>query len=1022
MRKPFIQEYHNIEIIMTLQEAKRILATIFELTGDIRPLPGEIDVNFLVTSPQRKYVLKIAHSDRALDNLQLQNDILLYLQKQNIPIQIPEVVRAKNGDLLSRYTLANEQVVFVRLLTWIEGSLLAKVKPHSKVLLQSLGETCGHLCYALQDYSHPSANRYFKWNNSEANWIEEKLHFIKNDDNRALVRYFLTLFQEEVVPHFDKLRKSINYNDANDYNVLVATDLARVVGVIDFGDVVYTHTINEIAIAAAYAIMDKPDPLAAAVEILKGFHAIFPVKEEECSVLFPLIATRLIISVTVASMNEEAATDNPYLLISTQPAWSLLKKLRNISPAFAHYVFRAACGYMPCPINPSFLNFIQRNKGKFASVVAADLQKDDKIILDLSVGSKQLGNNPNFEDSHKFERLVNRLMEEEDVAISIGKYREIRPIYTSDAFAVIGNEGPRWRTMHIGLDVFMKSGTPVYAPLDGIVHSFHNNEGDRDYGPTIILRHTVAKDLTFYTLYGHLSLSSLNDLRVGMEIRRGQQIATIGARPVNGDWPPHLHFQIILDMLGYEGDFPGVAFPEQEKVWTSLCPNPNLLIGIEGEVVAKERYLKKVLRQKRQKYLGKNLSLSYDSPLRIQRGYMQYLYNQNGRRFLDTVNNVPHVGHQNPNVVKAAQEQIAVFNSNTRYLHQNLTEYAERLCATLPSELSVCYFVNSGSEANELAMRLARTYTQQQDFVVLEVGYHGNTQNCIDISSYKFDGKGGGGKAAHTHVVPMPDTFRGVYKEGDSSAGKKYAGHIERVIQENWKLGKDIAGFFCESILSCGGQIVLPPGYLKEAYAHVRKAGGICIADEVQVGFGRVGSHFWGFELQGVIPDIVTMGKPIGNGHPLGAVVTTKEIARVFDNGMEYFNTFGGNPVSCAIGLEVLKIIEEEKLQDNALKIGTYLKQELKKLSKRFPIIGDVRGEGLFLGFELVEDTQSILPASKQTKYLINRMRHLGILMSSDGLYHNVIKIKPPIIFNQSNADFLLEGLENVLKDDFMQV
>jgi len=401
---------------------------------------------------------------------------------------------------------------------------------------------------------------------------------------------------------------------------------------------------------------------------------------------------------------------------------------------------------------------------------------------------------------------------------------------------------------------------------------------------------------------------------------------------------------------------------------------------------------------------------------------MQYLYNSQGQRFLDTVNNVPHVGHQHPRVVAVAQRQLAVFNSNTRYLQKNLMEYAEQLCATLPDELSVCYFVNSGSEANELAMRLAKTYTNQKDFIAVEVGYHGNTQNCIDISSYKFDSPGGKGKADHIHIVPMPDTFRGEFRKNDPKAGEKYAAYVEQAIRKNWADGKDIAGFFCESILSCGGQIVLPPNYLKTAFQHVRKAGGVCIMDEVQVGFGRVGAHFWGFELQGVVPDIVTMGKPIGNGHPIGAVVTTRAIADAFNNGMEYFNTFGGNPVSCAIGKEVLQIIKDEKLQENALAMGNYLKQELTSLSKEFPIIGDVRGHGLFLGFELVKDRNTLEPAATQNSYLANRMKNHGILMSTDGLYHNVIKIKPPIVFNQKNADFLLEQLQKVLKEDFMQI
>ena len=414
------------------------------------------------------------------------------------------------------------------------------------------------------------------------------------------------------------------------------------------------------------------------------------------------------------------------------------------------------------------------------------------------------------------------------------------------------------------------------------------------------------------------------------------------------------------------------------------------------------------------------MSISYSRPIKMVRAYQQYLYDETGRRFLDTVNNVPHVGHQHPKVVEAAKQQIEVLNTNTRYLHDNIVKYAEELLATFPPELSVCHFVNSGSEANELALRMARTYTQHKDMLVVEVGYHGNTGACIEISSYKFDGKGGDGAPEHIHVMPMPDNFRGKYR--GAGTGGKYAGYLKESIDELKAQGKGIAGFICESILSCGGQIVLPEGYLKEAYEHVRAAGGLCIADEVQVGFGRVGDHFWGFELQGVVPDIVTLGKPIGNGHPLAAVVCTQEVANTFANGMEFFNTFGGNPVSCAIGRKVLEIVKTENLQRHALNLGHYLKQGLNQLKTKYPVIGDVRGHGLFLGIELIKNQNNLEPAADQASYLANRMREHAVLMSTDGPDHNVLKIKPPMAFNHANADFLLETLAKILNEDFMKV
>ncbi len=409
----------------------------------------------------------------------------------------------------------------------------------------------------------------------------------------------------------------------------------------------------------------------------------------------------------------------------------------------------------------------------------------------------------------------------------------------------------------------------------------------------------------------------------------------------------------------------------------------------------------------RRRHIGSSLSVLYREPLKIVRGSMQYLYDETGREYLDAVNNVCHVGHCHPRVVRAAREQMATLNTNTRYLHDNLVRYAERLCATFPEPLSVCYLVCSGSEANDLALRLARAHTKGTEVVVLEGGYHGNTSALIDISPYKFDGPGGTGAPPHVHRVVMPGPARGPHE----------AERVRDAVEESARRSQRIAAFCCEPLLGCGGQIVLPEHYLEAAYGYVREAGGVCIADEVQVGFGRVGTHFWGFETQEVVPDIVTLGKPIGNGHPMGAVVTTPEIAASFANGMEYFNTFGGNPVSCAVGLAVLDVIEDEGLQSNALTVGTRMKDGLEHLMSKYAVIGAVRGMGLFLGVELVVDRKTREPASTQATEVFEGMKQRGILIGTSGPLDNVLKIKPPMVFTGANADLLVEALDEVLAE-----
>jgi 4-aminobutyrate aminotransferase-like enzyme len=400
---------------------------------------------------------------------------------------------------------------------------------------------------------------------------------------------------------------------------------------------------------------------------------------------------------------------------------------------------------------------------------------------------------------------------------------------------------------------------------------------------------------------------------------------------------------------------------------------------------------------------------------------MQYLYDDTGRAFLDVYNNVPLVGHSHPRVVRAVQEQLAVLNTNTRYLHDNVNRYAERLTRHMPAPLRVCYFVNSGSEANELALRLARAHTRQEDVIVLEHAYHGHTSTLIDISPYKFDGPGGCGRKPWVHVATIADDYRGIYRRSDADAGKKYARYVAEIVEHLRAEGRGAAAYIAETLPSVAGQIVFPPGYLAEVYRCVRAAGVVCIADEVQVGFGRLGTHFWGFETQGVVPDIVVLGKPIGNGFPLAAVITTPEIAASFDNGMEFFSTFGGNPVAAAAGLAVLDVLEEEHLQANALIVGNHLIAGLRSLQERHALVGDVRGSGLFLGVDFVRDPANREPAPDEASYIVNRLRDLGILAGTDGPHHNVIKLRPPLVFSEADADLFVSTLDSILEEDAAQ-
>jgi 4-aminobutyrate aminotransferase-like enzyme/Ser/Thr protein kinase RdoA (MazF antagonist) len=1007
---------------VAVEEAARLARDVYGLDVTGKSLPGEYDDNFhLIAADGAQFVLKVMHPARERSFIDLQCQALQHLAKHAQTVVLPRVVPTRSGELQTQVKTADGTKRLVWLLTFMPGTMLAKVCPHSDDLLRSLGRLLGTIDAVLQNFSHPAAQRELKWDLSAAGWIKRHVNEIADPSRRAVVERFLTLYDSEIVPALGSFRRSVIYGDANDYNVLVSNPWPlprKAVSVIDFGDMHYGITVSEVAIAAAYAMLGEKDVLRVAASVVAGYHEVFPLQEVEIAALYNLIGMRLAVSVTNSAYRKTIKAEDAYVTVSEAPAWEVLERLAKINERFAHYTFRQACGLSAVPQSEKMQRWLRKNGQNAASLFDDDLRTAPSIVLDLSVGSEFLGADPHKSETPALTRKIYELLEEAKVSIGVGRYDEARLLYTSPLFGADANPLEERRTIHLGMDLFAEPGTSVHAPLDSAIHTLANNAASLDYGPVVILQHEADDAGAFFTLYGHLDRESLARLKIGQRIARGQKFASIGTCNENGGWPPHLHFQIILDLLDLDANFPGVAYASQRAVWTSLSPDPNLLVLIPKDRFPKQDPTIQETLTARRKLLGKNLSISYQKPLKIVRGWRQHLYDESGRPFLDFYNNVPLVGHSHPRVVEAVQNQIAVLNTNTRYMHDLVNRYAERLTQHLPEPLRVCFFVNSGTEANELALRLARTHTGREDIIVLEHAYHGNTSTLIDISPYKFDGPGGSGRKPWVHVACLPDDYRGKYRRDDPQAGPKYAAHVGEILEGMSKQGHAPAAYIAETLPSVGGQIVFPPKYLEEVYTRVRGAGGLCIADEVQVGFGRLGTHFWGFETQNVIPDIVVLGKPIGNGFPLAAVITTSEIARSFDNGMEFFSTFGGNPVACAAGLAVLNAVEEENLQERALGVGNYLKESLLSLQERYPIIGDVRGPGLFLGVDLVLDPVTRSAATAQAGYVVNRLRESGILTGTDGPFNNVIKLRPALIISERDVDIFTKIFAGVLAED----
>jgi 4-aminobutyrate aminotransferase-like enzyme/Ser/Thr protein kinase RdoA (MazF antagonist) len=761
----------------THQDIAQLVEQYYGLNVSVKSCPGYDEGNYQLADQQgKKYILKIAGNDHGLDFIRAQIETLNFLGKSELANKIPHCLLAKDGSYLQTIDIRGT-TYYWRILSYLEGTFWSRCKAPSILMMRRLGEFLGKMDRLLADFYHPAIRRRYVWDLANTLDASAQVGLIPAHDKRRLAEYFLSQFEQEVQPQLSSLRSSVVHNDANDENILIHGD--EIAGLIDFGDMVYTQTIHNLAIACTYVMLKQPDPIACAAAVVGGYHALHPLTETEVALLYYLIAGRLCISVCQAAYYRANGSTNAHHFVTEAMAWNLLFRLIQINPLQAHNAFRLACGFSP-------------------------------ILAD-------------------------------------------------------GN------------------------------------------------------------------------------------------------------YQSLLEQ--------------------------------------------------RKKYIGRNLSISYQTPLKIVRGALQYLYDDQGHTFVDCVNNVSHVGHCHPQVVQAIKKQAAVLNTNTRYLHDHIINYSQKLLSLLPDNLQVCYFTNSGSEANDLAIRMSRHFTASREVIVLDHAYHGTSTLAMELSPYKFDGRGGFGQKPYIHKAENPDLYRGRFKYGDALAGVHYAADVRRIVRQLQSENKRPAAFICETLLGVGGQIPLPEGYLQEVYDIVRQADGVCIADEVQVGFGRVGDAFWGFELQGVKPDMVVLGKPIGNGHPLAAVITTAEIANAFNNGMEYFNTYGGNPVSMAAGLAVLQVILDEEMQAHAQNTGHYLLERLRQLMEIHPIIGDVRGKGLFIGAELVKDRITLEPAVPQIDIIVEKMKDRGFLLSTDGPLHNVLKIKPPLTFSKENAASLADHLHDVLTE-----
>ena len=667
----------------------------FAIDGTATPLVSERDQNARIQGASGAYVLKIANVAEDPGFIDLQNATLRHLEERGMP-GIPRLVTTTAGEDCLRLARGG-QAHLVRLVSWIGGTPLASA-PRSLPQLAALGRYMGRLSRDLQGFGHPAAFRStFVWSLDHVAGLRPWTADIGDPGRRALIEGLFERHASRVAPRLGGLRASVLHQDANDNNVIVAADDPEsVAGLIDFGDMCFGRTVNELAITLAYALLDAPDLYAAARAVIAGYVAEFALAEDEADVLYDLMRMRLAASVCISSHQSRLHPDNAYLLISQEPAFRLLERLDSIDPEFMVALFRRAAGFAATRHETTIRAFLAGTEPSL--LFRPELATAARIALPTGGERPDM---PAFSDrafDGWFRAQRPRHLPEAAGFYGFGAYGERRTVYATDQFA--DRASPERRTRHLGIDVFAPSGTPLYAPLAGRVAFVAYNADPLDYGHTLVLQHE-AGGTPFWTLYGHLGASLPHLLRVGDPVEAGQLIAHLGDWGENGGWAPHVHFQVMTDLLAQRGgNFFGVGHDSLWDVWSGICIDPNLILRLPPESFAVDPQGEDALMARRAGRLGPSLSVAYRDKLKIVRGRGAWLYDHTGRAFLDAVNNISHVGHCHPHVTEAMARQAATLNTNSRYLSELILDLGDRITARLPEGLSVAYFVNSGTEAN----------------------------------------------------------------------------------------------------------------------------------------------------------------------------------------------------------------------------------------------------------------------------------------------------------------------------------
>ncbi|WP_426320519.1 aminotransferase [Microbacterium sp. E-13] len=937
-------------------EVQRLLSERFQLSAEVDSLGSQQDQNFLLRHPasgEPFAVLKIANPVFSESEMRMQAMVADRIAEREPDLRVPRVLTGERGPLADWWDTSQGRL-YVRVIEHLEGRALTGSRYLAPSVVARLGDLSARVSRALHGLTHPAAARVHQWDLQHAERVIDTLAPLEPDDD---IRRLITDAAHRAVEALDhvvgRLPRQLGHFDITDDNVMALPGpRALPDAVIDFGDATESWAVGELAVTISSVLHHEGQSPLSTVDAVRAFHRIRPLSQEEVDAIWPLVVLRGAVLVLSGRQQVRLDAANDYAGDALDREYRIFEEAMSVPSAVMAGVFRSA---------------LDMDVGAAPAWAGPGLLPHGGTVVELDARVTS----PLNDDGRWLS--PDAVREAAEAALDSGADVVVLPFGD-----VVATGAPR-----------LAASAPATVPTHATIW--------------------LAAVRRFAVPDG----GAVEQQGGGARVALGDVMLSFSAARVAGDsveLPSGTAIRLQLTRTGI-AEVPLFTPPGYAPGWLTIAGDPAPALGLPAARGARGG---RDLLQRRENVLAEVQEHYYARPPQIERGWREHLVGVDGRVYLDMVNNVTSVGHAHPRITAAATRQFHLLNTNSRFHYAAITEYGEKIAATLPEELDTVFFVNSGSEAIDLSLRLAMAATGRRDVVAMREAYHGWTYASDAVSTSIADNPNAlQTRPEWVHTVDAANSYRGIHR---GEAASRYAPEAAAVIRWLMETGEPPAAFISETYYGNAGGVALPPGYLREVYAAVRESGGLAIADEVQVGFGRLGTWFWGFEQQGVVPDIVAVAKSVGNGQPIGVVVTRRAVADRYRTQGYFFSSTGGSPVSAVIGSTVLDIIQTERLQHNARVVGEHLKQRLEKLGETYPIVGRVHGDGLYLGLEFVRDRETLEPATEETAAICDRLLELGVIMQPTGDHQNVLKIKPPLCVARESVDYFVDAVERVLR------